>query len=472
MKNHAHLLPVLFLLLAAALGLSACGSPAPVRVYVTPTPLPAPTAAARLTSGGGSAALVPANRYVDTTPLPTPQPPPPGVNYGPIVGPNYTPEPLHTALPPTVSVQPCRVIVTAPQVTIYQQADKTSAVTGSASEREKLAVRQVTTDAAGNQWANTMEGWLTLTDGGTQTAQLDSLRQCDVLTGKQPDTTLMGLHVLNGTSYNAVITFVQQMLAAGHPVGTIEGLNGSEQLLNEIKRISPQTVIVYRSLLTSDGMLDCPGDIRQLPDPAKTAQRWMAGLKPYWDQVSADYYELMNECPAPLSWIAQFSIESMRLANEQGRCLLLFSFPGGNPDMQTFDDLLPAYQYMLDHPCQPGRTHGVALHSWSLDDHQLASESDVWVVFRHRIIHDRLLLKLPAAANLPVYITEMGIGGGTILPPCDTVVRDALQFSYQVEEDPYVKGVHLWNVGTGGQWYDITACLPALADALIRYYGG
>ena len=85
-------------------------------------------------------------------------------------------------------------------------------------------------------------------------------------------------------------------------------------------------------------------------------------------------------------------------------------------------------------------------------------------------VHERLLLSLPAAANLPVYITEMGIGGGTIMPGCGLIIRDALQYTYQLEEDPYVKGFHLWNVGSGAQWYDITSCLPDLADALIRYY--
>jgi hypothetical protein len=71
-----------------------------------------------------------------------------------------------------------------------------------------------------------------------------------------------------------------------------------------------------------------------------------------------------------------------------------------------------------------------------------------------------------------VYLTEVGIGGATIMPSCDTIIRDALQYTYELEEDPYVKGFNLWNVGSGEQWYDITPCLPALGDALIAYYSG
>ena len=85
-------------------------------------------------------------------------------------------------------------------------------------------------------------------------------------------------------------------------------------------------------------------------------------------------------------------------------------------------------------------------------------------------MHERLLATLPEAANLPVYITEMGIGGGTIMPPCELIVRDVLQYTYQLEADPYVKGFHLWSVGTGAQWYDVAPCLPDLSASLIQYY--
>jgi hypothetical protein len=464
---------LLSVILLGALGLAACSNPKPIAVYITPTPaltdqpLPTPSGS---TPGSAQINAQPTEHQI--TPLPTPLPPPPGVTWGPVVGSNNTPEPLHTPLPAEVSVRPCVATVTVLELPLYQSPNKSATIIRSAAEREKLVVNQITTDSAGNQWADTPEGWLTLKAGGVKTAQLNGLRSCEILLGHDPNTTLLGLHVLNDRSRDEVLALVQRMVDAGHPLGTLKGLNGTEDLLNEAKRISPQTVIVYRSILSPDGVGDCPADIREQPDPAATAQRWLAGLKPYWDQVNADYYELMSECPAPLNWIASFSIDAMKIANEQERCLLLFSFPGGNPDMQVFNDLLPAYQYAVEHPCQPGRTHGIALHAFSLQDDQLVSESDVWVALRHRILYQRLLLVLPEAANLPVYLTEVGIGGATFLPPCDTVVRDALQFTYELEEDPYVKGFHLWNVGSGEQWYDITPCLPALGDALIAYYSG
>lgn len=445
-------------LFAGLLLLSACGleTSAP-----DSTPTAVPVAVLQITPVGTP----------PITAQPTPLPPPAGVIFGPITGSDYTPEPLHTALPSTIAVQPCRVIIAAEQLALHTAPDAAAPVMGTAFAREKLVVTQVGVDGIGTQWVQTAAGWLPLMQNGVETARLDSLRACDILLGRTPDVTLLGLHVLNERSRDQVLQFVMQMASAGLPVGTVKGLNGTEHILTEIKQISPQTVTVYRSLLTPDGMGDCPADIRSLPDPVRTAQRWYQGLQPYWTQTNADYYEYMNECPAPLDWIAQFSIEMMRLAGENGQCLLLFSFPGGNPDMAAFDQLLPAYQYAVDHPCAPGRTHGVALHAYSLEDSRMVSESDKWVSMRHRILHERLQLALPAAANLPIYITELGIGGGTIMPPCSMIIEDALQYTYQVEEDPYVKGFHLWNVGSGAQWYDITPCLPDLASALLSYYG-
>ncbi|MCD4685025.1 MAG: hypothetical protein K8S97_03710 [Anaerolineae bacterium] len=439
--------------LCILLALAACG---------TPDGSSTPTAA-----GVQITVNSPTTQY---TPLPTPIAPPPGGQFGPITGEDYTPEPLHTALPASVSVQPCRAIVNVPELALYNGPDANATPISTVFERERLVVSQISTDGAGNVWGQTAAGWLPVTLDGAETAILGAVRECEILLGHTPNTTLAGLHVLNERSRDEVLTFVIQMEQAGFPVGTVKGLNGAEHILTEIKQVSPQTTTVYRSLLTADGMADCPTNIRDLPDPVITAERWYAGYQPYWARVEADYYEYMNECPAPLDWIAQFSIEMMKLAAADGRCLLLFSFPGGNPNMADFNQLLPAYEFAVNNPCAPGRTHGVAIHAYSLEDSRLVSESDVWIAMRHRILYERLLATVPQAAELPMYITEMGIGGGTIMPACDMIIRDVLQYTYQVEEDPYVQGFHLWNVGSGAQWYDVTPCLPELAEALIAYY--
>jgi hypothetical protein len=463
---------LILLALAATLGLVACaGDPDPIIVYVTATPVVESEATATPVPTAQDKTLVGAHldRRQSTV---TPQPTPSGVQYGPITDPNYTPAPLHTPLPDVVSERPCTLAVAVPQLALYQSPDKNSAPAGIVYARDALTVQQMNTDGAGNVWAQTPRGWLTVTDGGAEMARLATNRKCEILMGNTPDTTLLGLHVLNGTRDPQVLAFVRQMAESGHPVGTIKGMNSAESLLNEIKKISPETVTVYRSMLSSDGFGDCPVDVREAPDPVATARRWMDGLETYWGQVNADYYEVVNECPVGLKWLNDFMIETMKIANERGRCLLLFSFSGGTPDMQEFNTVLPAYQYAAENPCQPGRTHGIAMHAYSMEDTRMLAEADKWIARRHEIVYDRLLQVLPEAAGLPVYLTEVGIGGGQTWPGCDVVIRDALLYTYQIEVDPYVKGFHLWSVGTGTGWYDITDCLPTLADELIRYYSG
>ncbi len=398
--------------------------------------------------------------------------PTPGAGFGPIIGPEYTPQPLRTPLPAVVQERPCPARVLADAgASLYSTADAASPVVGTARAREMLTVVALADDAAGNAWAQTDRGWLPLTLDGVEYAQLDSMRACEILKGTMPNTSLVGLHLLNGSSREEVLALVQRMVDAGTPMGTVKGLNGAEGLLEEIKAISPQTVTVFRSLLTNQGMRDCPAEPGEYgDDPEGTARSWMQSVSGHWDMVDADFYEVINECPVGLDWLTRFSIEAMKIAGEQGRCLLLFSFPGGNPTVSDFIKVLPAYQYAVENPCAPGRTHGIALHAYSTQDGILVSESDKWVALRHRIFEEELRQRYPAGVELPVYITELGQGGGMAIASCDGLIRDALQYAYQLEEDPYVKGFHLWSVGSGTGWVDITQCLPALGDALVAYY--
>lgn len=394
-----------------------------------------------------------------------PQPSTPTPHFGPIVDQGYTPPPLHTPFPTDLHPHPCQAIVAAPQVSLYQMPDAASAVTGSAAAGNALVVSQIASDGSGNRWAATAQGWLSLAEGQ---AALDTVRACDILAGTQPNTTLAGLHVLLWHQHDAVIEFVQRMALSGHPVGTVKGVSGAEQTLAEVKQISPQTVTVYRSILTDQGNISCPDE--KNPDPAATARAWLASLETYWGAVSADYYELLNECPGTIAWHTQFAVEAMRVAGEQGRCLLIFTWGVGSPEMDQFDQALPAYQYAAEHPCQSGRRHGIAMHTYSLESDILVSEADKWLAYRHRLVYDALLNLYPPGVDVPVYLTEVGIGWGDVMPTCETVARDVIQYTYELEQDPYIKGFHLWNVGAGTTWIDLSPCLPQIGDALIAYY--
>jgi hypothetical protein len=280
--------------------------------------------------------------------------------------------------------------------------------------------------------------------------------------------TLLGLHLIMGARGEPVLDLVERLRDAGWPLGTIKGTTGTEPILTGVAKASPETIIVYRSLETPRGMIDCPNSFQ---DPVAEANAWMAGLWPEWSGVPADYFEIMNECFPPLDWLVPFTIESMRLATAQGYCLLVFSFAGGNPEPYQYDELKPVYEYALQHPCQPGRLHGIALHSYSGDPNRLLSESGIWLGLRYRLYYEQLLPDLPEAARLPVFLTEAGPGDGRTPFSCLDLTRDMIQYTQQLEKDPFIQGFHLWNLGAPTfQWVDVTDCLPMLGDALINYY--
>jgi hypothetical protein len=214
-------------------------------------------------------------------------------------------------------------------------------------------------------------------------------------------------------------------------------------------------------------MIDCPNTFN---DPVAEAQIWMDGILPYLNRVNADYYEIMNECHPPMAWLVPFTVEAMRLAGSAGKCILAFSFGPGNPEIADFAQLLPVYQYALEHPCQPGRYHGIALHAYGIGKTTLVSESGIYLGLRHRLYYAHILTQLPEAIFLPVYLTEAGPGDGIALFTCADITRDVIQYTQQLEYDPYIRGFELWSVGGIGQWLNVTSCLPMLTDALIRYY--
>ena len=400
-------------------------------------------------------------------------------SFGPITGPDYapgTPAAEATPLPAPAELDPlpCHVNVVAAQVPIYSEPNALAQQTGTAAQDDRLRVSDLQRDASGQAWVATSGGWLPLMLNGARQAELETVRTCGLLQeGRPVKSTAFGLHLITANEGDQVIQLVQQLQANGITLGTIKGLNHTEQLLNDVKRMSPETIVVYRSLLTTtNGLTDCP-NWDSTSDFARLARDWINSLTPYWDAVNADYYEIMNECGASWEAQTQFSIEAMKVANEQGRCLLIYSFTAGQPEIEAAEALLPAFEYAANNPCQPGRYHGIAMHASAFDKGLALAEGSEWMTLRHRKLRERIIGRVPKAANLPFFLTEASVGGGggkMSTPSCDMIVPDAVQYSYLLEQDPYVWGFHEWSFGSGTGWWDLSPCLDGIAQVLIDYY--
>lgn len=399
----------------------------------------------------------------------------PTPGFGPAIGPDYvSPTPRATPIPSDLHPLPCQVTVLAAELPLYSEPNALAAQIGTVASQNRLQVSDLVTDVNGDQWVAGGGGWLPLTLNQTELAHLDEVRACALLAAGRPlRSTAFGLHMINATEGGQVINLVQLLQANGITLGTIKGINHTEQLLNSVKAMSPDTVVVFRSLYTTNSASDCPV-LDRSDDFATLARNWITSLQPIWDGVDADYYEVMNECGSSVERQTLFSVEAMKVANELGYCVLLYGFSAGQPQIDEVDTLLPAIEYAAQNPCQPGRYHGISVHNYGEEGDTLLSEASEWLALRHRKLHETIVARVPSAVHIPFFITEAGPGGGggfMNTPRCEDVYLDVVQYSYLLEQDPYVWGYHLWSFGAGTIWWDLTPCLDGIGAALIGYYG-
>ena len=405
----------------------------------------------------------------------------PTLGFGPVIGSDYaSPTPQATPIPSDLHPPACYATVLAAELPIHSEPNAQSAQTGTVYTQNRLPITALHTTATSDQWGATSNGWLPLTQNQTTHAQLDAVRACELLNTNRPlKSTSFGLHLVNSTGAAEIMSLVQRLQANGITLGTIKGINGTEQLLNSVKSASPDTIVVYRSLYATNSVGDCPNldgiDPSNVAAFTIVAERWITGLEPIWRGVNADYYELMNECGGTLEQQTLFSIEAMKFANAQSRCLLLYAFSAGQPQIEEATILLPAIEYAAQNPCQPGRYHGIAVHNYGVEGDTLLSEASEWLALRHRKLYTELVTRFPPTVNIPFFITEAGPGGGggfMNTPRCEDMIVDVVQYSHQLEQDPYVWGFHEWSFGAGTVWWDLTPCLEGIGSALIGYYGG
>lgn len=312
-----------------------------------------------------------------------------------------------------------------------------------------------------NKWSaayvyNTREWWF---------GAYDSSEVCQDVPGWDSSVTLpapiargiqAGLHVLVGANSAPILAYIQAF-------DLIKCLSSSWDICAAAKAAKPGIVTVYRTLTLGD----CPGNWES-PDS------WWFLQRQSWQDISADYYEVMNECiPPTFEQMSAFSIRLMELAQKDGRCLLLFSWAPGNPGNAAWAKLQPALDYALTHPCRPGQYHGVALHQPGYAPPGLLRDpwiNSVWVSGAHRLAFADLFQGKYTHGNprLPIVISELGYDNGRKDDPnlatCEQLALAIPVTNAAYKDDGIVTGWALWSVGGGGTvWVDRTPCLPTIA---------
>ncbi|MCP4165778.1 MAG: hypothetical protein GY759_07770 [Chloroflexi bacterium] len=198
-------------------------------------------------------------------------------------------------------------------------------------------------------------------------------------------------------------------------VSVIKTLEYDANFVAEIKRISPQTLIVARYT-----PLPLP-DLNQW-DPIAAARAFVDLLAPIAVEprrlANIDCWESYNEPviynAEQMASYAQFEAERTRLLAEMGIRSCVGSFSTGQPSLELWPAFFPALQ--------AAKTWGgyLSLHEYSAPymwfasgPHQLTEDGDEgdegWLTLRYRKVYRNFLA--PNGLDIPLVITETGIDG-------------------------------------------------------------
>ncbi len=162
----------------------------------------------------------------------------------------------------------------------------------------------------------------------------------------------------NLLGYHLLVGVINNVLAHLDGVSVVKGLTGSYDMALAARQINPAITVICRSLHTARGMIDGP-----------LAWQWTAPEVYFTELIgylpsNCDYYEFQNEWDSAPTWkvFADFEITMMGMFAQQGKCALFGSFGPGNPPYEAWKELVRVLRWIDDHPCQPGKYHGLAWH--------------------------------------------------------------------------------------------------------------
>ena len=169
------------------------------------------------------------------------------------------------------------------------------------------------------------------------------------------------------------------------------------------------------------------------------------------------------------AWLAEFSLESAKLAVASGSKYAAFGWAGGEPEPLDWESpqMLEFLKYAADHPDQVA----ISLHEYSFKTDYI-SNIYPWLVGRFQklfAVCDKYGIKRPT-----VLITEWGWKYDKVPTPAEAM-EDIAWASWLYAAYPQVKGAAIWYLGKGDQFGDIhnqaqKLIAPVKDFSLSNYY--
>jgi hypothetical protein len=267
----------------------------------------------------------------------------------------------------------------------------------------------------------------------------------------------LGLHTIMP---NNAVGFVQAVHDAGAHVALVKAL-GFFGYVRQVKEISPETVTVGRA--------NCVQAVTPSGDPADAARWVMDEHMPAWgyEKDVVDYWEIQNENDPPSVaghvWLAQMYIEALKIAEENGYKLALFSYSTGVPQWHEWEAIVETGVFAR---AKEGG-HILALHEygwpraysrWGEPTEDMPAYEDRGVLTgRYRYLYRDFLI--PRDEVIPLAITESGLD-----PLIDLSIKvddykpyfveDMIWYDTRLREDDYVIGATMFTIGSAWGWED------------------
>jgi hypothetical protein len=249
--------------------------------------------------------------------------------------------------------------------------------------------------------------------------------------------------------------------------------------LSIVKDVSPETVRVARIVNST-----CGEGIEPIGTPRLGAEWKMSCFMPFWapNREYVDYWEVLNETDPPgvdgHRWLAEFYIECMEIADQNGYKLAIFSYSVGVPEWEEWEAIVETGVF------QRAKDGG---HILSLHEYNWPNIDRYWgaplpgrpagldrgvLTGRYRHLYEDFLI--PRNQVVPLVITEAGydpsvVGQGWDADWQDRYVSEMAWYDDKMREDDYVIGCALFTLGGIAQWqdWDFTEVLPELRDYII-----
>lgn len=270
----------------------------------------------------------------------------------------------------------------------------------------------------------------------------------------------IGFHVTLMEDESLIDLWTQKMDAAGVPI-FLKSVDNAEPLFKAqalMKQSGVPHVLVFRA---SGGVPNY-----DLP-PAQAAQLHWEEHRALWPpelDPNLVWMETINEVDKNRSeWLAQFALETARLAMNEGFKWAAFGWASGEPEPEQWQS--PA---MLDFlrlaGANPERL-AIALHEYSYDKSKIGDQ------YPFKIGRFQALFRIADQHSIPrptVLITEWGWEYRAVPEP-EEALRDIAWAAKLYAAYPQVKGAAIWHFGIGCCFSDISQQTERLIEPLLAY---